>query len=80
MIYQGHDAEKKIYLYHHDHHFDVITKVAVIFAPNATKDMTIKRGIFATMFVSVVINYIQICQKNGNIVPIATELLKSNVF
>lgn len=28
LVYQGHDAEKKIYLYHHDDHFDVVTKVA----------------------------------------------------
>jgi hypothetical protein len=27
-VYQGHDAKKKIYLYHHGDHFDVVTKVA----------------------------------------------------
>ena len=34
IIFQGPEADKKIYLYHHDDHYDVITKMAAFFNKN----------------------------------------------
>ena len=81
IVYHGPTAEKKIYLYYHDNHYDVITSMTVFlsrtyFCTNCYKVITPKKNTLATTYVIIAERFMIKLKMIGYIVRIVDNTSK----
>lgn len=84
IVYQGSEAENKIYLYHHDNHYDVITTMSGFlnrsyFCQKCQNVMITKKSIFAMSLVICARNVTRINRKTGSIVQHAIVISRTRL-